>query len=357
MSEQDTPLSDYHQTLPSLPASISQRSQEAPAYLSIPALLNRLSDQIRVLTDQQSAFTARVDQLEASARSHVPIPQFPPQQPPPVQIPSPFVPPTNPVPPAVISSQPLVPPSLPDTPPVVPPPVQTLPTLSTPVAQSQPSTGPEPSPAPVPPSFGALLTRQLTASVLTALEPLFGPFAPPDDIVLRANHWFILWLRPNLSLFLDLGLSIEEIVPLWSAPFARLIAVTASYRIPASWSSLEKLESKLTQLAQKSIIDLLTNINAFFVQGAQIVPLYTHFTAAVATLRTDHPYIAERKDRTPPSSPTWRLIPLSDSSTTPATPQDPNSPTVPPPSSSPSFQIVQGNARRTSLRRNRYKRT
>ena len=176
-----------------------------------------------------------------------------------------------------------------------------------------------------PPSAEFLLSRTLLASALSRLEPLFDPLAPPDDAILRANAWFIPWLRANVLFYYDNDLTDEEAATLWVHPFQRLLAVHASYRIPAPFAAIDKLEDKFVEAARELILKLLAAIHATFATGLPLAPLHSFFSAAVTSLRTQFPFLAERRrvnDRParfyPASQPTSSADPASSDSAPPA---------------------------------------
>lgn len=186
---------------------------------------------------------------------------------------------------------------------------------SPPVATSSPASPVSPPPAPA----ELLLTRTLLASALSRLEPLFDPLAPPDDAVLRANAWFIPWLRTNLLFWFEQQLAADEAVALWVHPFQRLLAVHASYRIPAPFAAIDKLEDRFVDAAGELIHKLLSAIESSLTTGLPIAPLHAFFTAAVTALRTAYPFLAERRranDRPSRSYP----APLPSGSADPAAP-------------------------------------
>lgn len=189
------------------------------------------------------------------------------------------------------------------------------------------------------PSTELLLTRTLIASALSRLEPLFDPLAPPDDAVLRANAWFLPWLRANLLFYFDNGLEPSEATALWTHPFHRLLAVHANYRIPTPFSSLDKLDEKLSLAATELINKLLVAIQASITSGLPLAPLHTFFSAAVASLRSQYPFLADRRrsvnDR--PARPFSPQQPAAD-----ADPAAPPPPDAPPASTHVSFSRRRG---------------
>lgn len=203
----------------------------------------------------------------------------------------------------------------------------TSPIISSPIDARAPSTSLA-SQAPAstePPSAEFLLSRTLLTSVLSRLEPLFDPLAPPDDAILRANAWFIPWLRANVLFYYDNDLTDEEAATLWVHPFQRLLAVHASYRIPAPFAAIDKLEDKFVEAARELILKLLAAIHATFATGLPLAPLHSFFSAAVTSLRTQFPFLAERRrvnDRParfyPASQPTSSADPASSDSAPPA---------------------------------------
>jgi hypothetical protein len=190
-------------------------------------------------------------------------------------------------------------------------------------------------------------TRQLAITALAGLEPFYDPLSPPDDTTARANTWFPKFLRVNLRHFIIHQPPVEEVIPLWLPTVSRFVSVIASYRLPASWSSLEKAEDRIDAVASNLIRSLTANILDFLTRGSDIRPFHSYVAIALSSLRADCPWIVHKDN---PRDRQFKLV----IDTHPASPDKPADGTNASPAAStpPTYRLVDAGSRR----RGRYKR-
>ncbi|MFY7968465.1 MAG: hypothetical protein ACOVNV_05195, partial [Pirellulaceae bacterium] len=154
------------------------------------------------------------------------------------------------------------------------------------VADPQPST---------PLTGNSLLARQLFNTALLQIEPLFDPLSSPPDVVLRANSWFLPWLRANLLFFYEhQDLSVNEAARLLCHPFKRLLQVVANYHLGSDWSVIEKLDERFLKQATEVAESLLDSLLDFVEFGSAISPIHHLLGAALTSIRTEHPWLVPR---------------------------------------------------------------
>jgi hypothetical protein len=166
-----------------------------------------------------------------------------------------------------------------------------------------------------------LLARQLFQTALSRIEPIFDPLNIPSDLTLRANSWFLPWIRDNLLVFYDHEqLSTEVCIRLLRQPLKRLLQVYANHQLGADWAVIEKLDDRF--LAQASLVaeSLLNSLLDFIEAGTELVPIYVLLAGALNNLRTDNPWLAPRRkpalsSSSSPSASSFQLAPAIASST------------------------------------------
>ena len=213
-----------------------------------------------------------------------------------------------------------------------------------------PPIGAAPSPAPVPPpsissaitpsssnsdSANHLFTSHLVIAAVRALEPFYDPAAPPEDSTLRANSWFPEFIRATLRHAFFHDLSVEAIAPFAVPPISRFISVVANYRLPAPWSALEKASAQIDQVARALLSDLLQHFESFVLSATEFPPFYKLVNDAIHQLRSDCPWIVERRRDKPPTY----LLQDGDNPIQPA-PSDASSPAASPSKSPSNYRLV-----------------
>ena len=141
-----------------------------------------------------------------------------------------------------------------------------------------------------------------------------------------------LFLKANLTYFIVHRIPIDDWIPLWLPAVSRFVAVTASYRLPASWSNLEKAKDRIDSVSTSLIHSLTTDVLIFFSQGKDIRPFYTYVLSALSTLRADCPWIVQ-KEATPTPASRFKIVldsPPPTDTPTDTTPQSPLASTTAP---------------------------